>query len=92
MNETPVPEKLNAVLKKVGPHTKTIQCIVGGSTAYDASLVIDDPKYKDVGLYGFAPWPDETTTLPPENPQGQGLINIRNNIEKVRSAFKGKKL
>ena len=87
MNETPVPEKLDAVIKKISPEAKTIQCIVGGSTQYDASLVIEDPKYKNVGLYGFAPWPDEETTLPPTKPQNPTMVNICNNIEKVRKAF-----
>jgi hypothetical protein len=87
MNETPVPEKLDAVIKKISPHAKTIQCIVGGSTQYDASLVINDTKYKNVGLYGFAPWPDEKTTLPPTNPQNPTMVNICNNIEKVRKVF-----
>jgi hypothetical protein len=90
MNETPEPSKLDAVMGTVGPHTKVIQCIVGGSTQYDASLVIDDPKYSSVGLYGFAPWPDEETTLPPTNPQGATQVNIARNIEKVRKAFRGK--
>jgi len=41
-----------------------------------------------VGLYGFAPWPDLHTTLPPENPDTKTLINIKRNIETVRKAFK----
>jgi hypothetical protein len=87
MNETPVPEKLDAVIKKISPNARTIQCIVGGSTAYDASSVIENPKYRKVGLYGFAPWPDEKTTLPPIEPQNPTMVNICNNIEKVRKAF-----
>jgi hypothetical protein len=89
MNETPIPEKLDSVMEKVSPSAKTIQCIVGGSTQYDASIVINDPKYKEVGLYGFAPWPDEKTTLPPDNPQSPTMINICKNIEKVRETFRG---
>ncbi len=37
---------------------------------------INNPKYKNVGLYGFAPWPDEATTLPPTNPQNDTMANI----------------
>lgn len=90
MNETPIPEKLDAVIKKISPHAKTIQCIVGGSPDYDASLVIENPKYSNVGLYGFAPWPDEKTTLPPIKPRDPTLVNIYNNIEKVRKAYADK--
>lgn len=88
MNETPDPSKLDLVKEKVGKHTKLIQCIVGGSIEYDASYIINNSKYKDVGLYGFVPWPDLHTTLPPENPETKTQINIYRNIETVRKTFK----
>jgi hypothetical protein len=89
MNETPTPEKLDAVRQLVGSHAKLIQCVSGGSHAYDASRVLDNPKYHDVGLYGFAPWPDAKTTLPPEPPQDATQKNIRANIEKLRRVYRG---
>jgi hypothetical protein len=89
MNETPTPEKLDAVRELVGPQAKLIQCVSGGSTEYDASRVLNNPKYRDVGLYGFAPWPDLTTTLPPERPHDASQKNIRANIEKLRKVFGG---
>lgn len=87
MNETPTPEKLDATRQRVGPHAKLIQCVSGGSTEYDASKVLDNPKYKEVGLYGFAPWPDPKTTLPPDAPQDAVQKNIRANIEKLRRVY-----
>jgi len=89
MNETPTPEKLDAVRQVVGPHAKLIQCVSGGSQAYDASRVLNNPKYRDVGLYGFAPWPDPKTTLPPEPPRDTTQKNIRANIEKLRKVYRG---
>jgi hypothetical protein len=88
MNETPTPEKLHAARQLVGPHARLIQCVSGGSTEYDASKVLDNPKYKDVGLYGFAPWPDVKTTLPPEPPQDALQTSIRANIEKARRVYR----
>ncbi len=88
MNETPTPEKLDATRQMVGPHARLIQCVSGGSTEYDASKVLDNPKYQEVGLYGFAPWPDPQTTLPPDPPQDATQKNIRANIEKLRRVFR----
>ncbi len=88
MNETPTPAKLDATQRMVGPHTKLIQCVSGGSTEYDASKVLDDPKYQDVGLYGFAPWPDPATTFPPDPPRDATQKNIRSNIEKLRKVYR----
>jgi hypothetical protein len=64
-----------------------LQCVSGGSTEYDASKVLSNPKYKDVGLYGFAPWPDPKTTLPPDPPQDATQKNIRANLEKLRQVY-----
>jgi alpha-L-fucosidase len=88
MNETPTPEKLDATRQMVGPHARLIQCVSGGSTEYDASKVLENPKYREVGLYGFAPYPDLTTTLPPEPAQDPTQKNIRANIEKLRRVFR----
>lgn len=87
MNETPTPEKLDGTRQLVGAHAKLIQCVSGGSTEYDASKVLENPKYQDVGLYGFAPWPDLATTLPPEIPRDATQTNIRANIEKIRQVY-----
>ena len=87
MNETPTPEKLDATRRSVGPHARLIQCVSGGSTEYDASKVLDNPKYKDVGLYGFAPWPDPKTTLPPDPPEDATQNNIQANIQKLRRVY-----
>jgi len=88
MNETPTPEKLDATRQRVGPHTQLIQCVSGGSTDYNASKVLDNPRYRDVGLYGFAPWPDPVTTLPPDPPRDDTQKNIRSNVEKLRRVFR----
>jgi hypothetical protein len=88
MNETPTPDKLDATREKVGPRARLIQCVSGGSTEYDASKVLDNPKYRDVGLYGFAPWPDPATTLPPAVPADDTQRNIRSNIEKLRHVYR----
>jgi len=88
MNETPTPEKIEAVRQTVGPHTKLIQCVSGGSMNYDASKVLADPRYQDMGLYGFAPWPDPQTTLPPDPPQDSTQKNIQANIEKLRRVYR----
>lgn len=77
------------VARQFGSHAKLIQCLSGGGLAYDTAEVLDNPKYRDVGLYGFAPWPDPKTTLPPDPPQDAGQKNIRSNIEKLRKAYRG---
>ncbi len=87
MNETPTPEKLDATRQMVGPTTRLIQCVSGGSTEYDASKVLDNPKYQEVGLYGFAPFPDVKSTLPPDPPQDATQTNIQANIEKLRRVY-----
>jgi hypothetical protein len=88
MNETPTPEKLDATRQRVGPQTRLIQCVSGGSLEYDASKVLNNPKYHDVGLYGFAPWPDLVTTLPPDPPRDDTQKNIQANLEKLRRVFR----
>lgn len=88
MNETPTPEKLDATRERVGAHARLIQCVSGGSLEYDAAKVLDNPKYRDVGLYGFAPWPDPVTTLPPDPPRDDTQKNIRANLEKLRRVFR----
>lgn len=89
MNETPDPERIEAVREMVGPHTRLIQCLSGGSIAYDAARVLAMPEYSEMGLYGFAPWPDPETTLPPENPEDATQVNIRKNIEALRAVYRG---
>lgn len=82
MNESPKTEKLEAARRAVGAKTKLIQCICGWGDQHDAAAIIADPRFKDVGLYGFAR-PDAATTLPPEDNSG----NARN-IAAMREAFR----
>ena len=88
MNETPTPEKLDAVRRMVGPHATLIQCLSGGG-GYDAAKVLNNPRYGDVGLYGFAPRPDPSTTLPPDSPQEAWQKVLHANIEELRKAYHG---
>ena len=88
MNETPTPEKLDAVRRMVGPHATLIQCLSGGG-GYDAAKVLNNPRYGDVGLYGFAPQPDPSTTLPPDSPQEAWQKVLHANIEELRKAYHG---
>ena len=81
MNEHPDPAKLEAARRAAGPHTQLIQCICGWGDQHDAARILDDPRFADVGMYGFAR-PDPETTLPPEDGSG----NARN-IAAMRAAF-----
>ncbi|HPO17361.1 MAG TPA: hypothetical protein PLI09_28270 [Candidatus Hydrogenedentes bacterium] len=81
MNEHPDPVKLEEAKKAVGPKTRLIQCICGWGDQHDAGKIINDPRFADVGLYGFAR-PDATTTLPLEDGSG----NARN-IAAMRQFF-----
>ena len=88
MNETPTPEKLDAVRRMVGPHATLIQCLSGGG-GYDAAKLLNNPRYGDVGMYGFAPQPDPRTTLPPDSPQEAWQKVLHANIETLRKAYHG---
>jgi len=81
MNEHPDPAKLDAARRAAGPHTQLMQCICGWGDQHDAARILDDPRFADVGMYGFAR-PDPETTLPPEDGSG----NARN-IAAMRAAF-----
>jgi len=83
MNEHPNTASLDAVRKEIGPHTRLIQCICGWGDQHDAAKVLRDPRYADVGMYGFAR-ADVTTTLPPGGTTGNAK-----NIEAMRRAFRG---
>jgi len=85
MNEHPDPAKLDLARKAVGPNVKLIQCICGWGDQHNAAAIAGDPRFRDIGLYGFAR-PDEKTTLPPEDGSG----NARN-IAAMRKAFNGGK-
>jgi hypothetical protein len=89
MNETPDPQRIDAVRNMVGPKARLIQCLSGGSTRYDAASVLARPEYRAMGMYGFAPWPDPETTLPPESPRDATQENIRKNIEALRKVYRG---
>ena len=54
MNENPDPTSLAAVRKEAGPHTKIMQCLCGWGDKHDPRRVVGNPKYDDVGFYGFA--------------------------------------
>jgi len=81
MNEHPDPAKLEQAKAAVGPHTRLIQCICGWGD-HDAAAILREPRFKDVGMYGFAK-PDAQTTLPADD----GSANARN-IAAMRDAFK----
>lgn len=82
MNEHPDPTKLDAVKAIAGPHTKLIQCICGWGDQHDAAKILADPRFAEIGMYGFAR-PDPNTALPPEDNSG----NARN-IAAMRDAFR----
>ena len=89
MNEHPDPAKLESVRKTAGPRTRIIQCLCGWGPKHDAAKVAWDPRYGDVGFYGFA-WPDVKTTLPPTREQAgdnERLIGNARNIESLRKVF-----
>ena len=82
MNEHPDPAKLEQAKAAVGAHTRLIQCICGWGSGHDAAAILREPRFKDVGMYGFAK-PDAQTTLPADD----GSPNARN-IAAMRDAFK----
>ena len=88
MNEHPDPSILEKVRDTAGPHTSIIQCLSGWGDQHDAAKILSDPRYSDVGFYGFAR-PDEHTTLPPEESLDPGLAGNARNIEIMRKAFRG---
>lgn len=69
MNEHPDPQKLEAARAAIGPHPKLIQCVCGWGDQHDAAKILADPRFEEVGIYGFAK-PDPGTTLPPEGDSG----------------------
>ncbi len=87
MNEHPDPEKLEAVKRSIGPHTRVIQCICGWGAEHKPEAVLRDPRFDAVGLYGFAR-PDERSTLPPTESEDPGLAGNAANIEIMRNAFR----
>lgn len=88
MNETPDPRKIDTARRLIGEHATIIQCLCGGSAAYDAARLMSDPAYADVGWYGFAPWPDTSTTLPPEKAVDAAQAAIRKNINSIRQFYR----
>ena len=87
MNENPDPAKLDAIRGAVGPHTRLIQCVCGWGKGHDAAKLTSDPKFADVGWYGFAR-PDPKTTLPVEGQTADPTLagNARN-IAFLRKLF-----
>lgn len=77
------PETWSAARAAVGPHTKLIQCVCGWGDQHDAAKIMGDPRFADLGFYGFAK-PDPETTLPPEDGSGNAK-----NIAAMREFFNG---
>lgn len=89
MNEHPDPVRLDAAKAEVGPRTRIVQCICGWGDQHDPLKVIDDPRYDDAGLYGFAR-PDAESTLPPTESDNPAMSGNAKNIEIMRAAFRMK--
>lgn len=87
MNEHPDPSLLEAARDAVGPSTQIVQCLCGWGDQHDAAKVINDPRYKKVGFYGFAK-PDETSLPPVTMSKGGELTGNARNIEIMRKAFR----
>jgi hypothetical protein len=91
VNEYPNPSSLDAVRKEKGAHTRILQSLCGWGDQNDPRLIVDNPKYADVGLYGFAQ-ANPATTLPykgdeaPPRIRAQAAANARN-IEFLRTVF-----
>jgi len=86
MNEQPDPTCLEAVRKEAGEQTTILQCLCGWGDQNDPRRVVGNPKYDDVGFYGFAA-ADPATTLPP-----QGTTGNARNIEILRDVFHDRKV
>lgn len=87
MNEHPDPEKLELVKRSLGTHTQIVQCICGWGAEHKPEVVLQDPRFDAVGLYGFAR-PDERSTLPPTKSDDPRLAGNAANIEIMRNAFR----
>lgn len=87
VNEHPDPTSLDAIRKLAGPKTKLWQCLCGWGDKHDPRQFLDDPKYADVGLCGFAA-ADPETTLPfiGKSANRASEANARN-IALLREAF-----
>ena len=97
MNENPDPENLREARRTAGPHTRIMQCLAGW-VQHDAGKVLRNPKYSDLGLYGFAR-PD-ASGFPPEvgaeldptyfpGAQADKAVRTAMNIEALRKAYRG---
>jgi uncharacterized lipoprotein YddW (UPF0748 family) len=90
MNENPDPTSLAAVRKEAGPHTKIMQCLCGWGDKHDPRRVVGNPKYDDVGFYGFAA-ANPATTLPFHGTKGDARnVGDARNIEVLRDVFHNK--
>jgi hypothetical protein len=87
MNENPDPTSLAAVRKEAGPHTRIMQCLCGWGDKHDPRRVVGNPKYDDVGFYGFAA-ANPATTLPFQGTSGSSRdVSDARNIEVLRDVF-----
>jgi hypothetical protein len=89
MNESPKPEYLVAAKKMKGPKTKLIQCICGWGDSHDTNKFVTDPKFADVGLYGYNA-ADPATTLPATKSADPVLEANARNVEIIRQAYNKK--
>jgi hypothetical protein len=92
MNESPDKGKLGALKKRIGDHTRVIQCLVGWGPQHSAEKILSDGDFADAGLYGFA-WPDSVTTVPPTVEaagNNERLVGNARNIEAFREFLKRK--
>jgi len=63
------------------------QCVCGWGSGHDAAKLTSDPKYADIGWYGFAR-PDAKTTLPIESETADGVLaGNSKNIALLRKLF-----
>jgi hypothetical protein len=86
MNEHPDPASLEATRKEKGAHTRLIQCLCGWG-GHDPRRVVGQPRYDDVGFYGYAA-ADLATTLPSREPsRNVGPAENVRNIEILREVF-----
>ena len=88
MNEHPNPASLALARAAAGPHTVIMQCLCGWAEEHAAAQVVNDPRFADVGLYGFAK-PD-ASSFPPLAPKPTAERHFRGNAPNIailREAF-----
>jgi hypothetical protein len=64
MNENVNPSSLEKIQNMVGRQTQLIQCLVGWGEEHDARGVLDQHKYRELNVYGFAKPNENSLPLP----------------------------